>query len=398
MRVAVVTTFYPNVAEPGRAVFVRNLVQALDRYVSLRVVSPVPYAPPISRHPRWRGLRSIPLRAECLPYEVLHPRYVVVPKCARLSGFTYFLGVCLPLRRLVRSEAIDLLHVHCAFPDAVGVALAASFIGLPFVVTAHGSDINVYAEQRSIRWQVARALARAGAVIAVSLALKRKIGAMSPSAGERVVHIPCAGVDPRVFRLREQALARGELGLPPDGRIVLFAGQFVTIKAVDVLLAACRNLMSRQRLQPNDLVVLAGEGPERKALEAQAAGLHGTVRFVGEVSQARLATWMSAATLFCLPSRNEGTPNVVIEALASGRPVVASRVGGVPEVISDGVNGLLAEPGNAAALADAIAAAFDRHWDAPAIAATVKEFTWDELARRNLTVLEGVLGQRRGRN
>jgi teichuronic acid biosynthesis glycosyltransferase TuaC len=394
MRVAVVTTFYPNAAEPHRAVFVRNLVGALERHVPVTVVSPVPYAPP-GRNPRWRGLRGIPRRAQDSQREVLHPRYAVIPKVARLSGLTYFLGVFGTLKRLVRSEAIDLLHVHCAFPDAVGVALAASRLGVPFVATAHGSDINVYAEQRPIRWQVARALGRAGAVIAVSSALQRKITALAPSASGRVLHIPCAGVDRRVFHVRDRLAARAELGLPQQGRTVLFAGQLFPIKAVDVLIAAWQALASQQRLQPNDLLVLAGEGPQRQALQTQAAAGTGNVRFIGEVPQERLATWLGAATLFCLPSRNEGTPNVIVEALASGRPVVASRVGGIPEVVSDGVNGLLVEPGSAPALAEAMGAALDRDWDAAMVAESVTALTWDELARRNLAVLENVLAQSR---
>src|SRR5690348_15993219 len=99
MRVAVVTTFYPNAAEPHRAVFVRNLVRALERYVPITVVSPVPWAPPIGRHPRWRGLRAVPRRAPDCQREVLHPRLAVLPKVARLSGLTYFMGIFGTLRR-----------------------------------------------------------------------------------------------------------------------------------------------------------------------------------------------------------------------------------------------------------------------------------------------------------
>src|SRR6185437_4719182 len=114
-----------------------------------------------------------------------------------------------------------------------------------------------------------------------------------PSA--RVVHIPCAGVDSRVFAVRDPEAARRSLALDPGGRVV----------------------------------VIAGDGPERGALQARAAaGMEPeNVRFLGEISQRDLALWLDAASAFCLPSRNEGTPNVVIEALASGRPVVASRVG-----------------------------------------------------------------------
>jgi glycosyltransferase involved in cell wall biosynthesis len=120
------------------------------------------------------------------------------------------------------------------------------------------------------------------------------------------------------------------------------------------------------------------------------------VRFLGEISQQDLALWLGAASAFSLPSRNEGTPNVVIEALASGRPVVATRVGGLPEIVVDGRNGFLVESGNAMQLASRIEAACERSWDAQQIAAGVSEYTWDHLARRNLHALQEVLAEQRG--
>lgn len=346
MRVAVVSTFYPNTAAPVRAVFVRNLTAALARQCTMIVVAPVPYAPPVRRKPQWLALRSIPKLARDGGLQVLHPRYVAIPKCDPLSGFTYFSGIAATLRRLCRDRQIDLLHAHCAFPDAVGVALAAAWLRIPFAVTTHGSDINVYAQERLIRRQLTWALARAAVVIAVSEALQRKIRGLVPSRAERVVHIPCAGVDPRLFMPRDREDARRSLGLPGNARIVLFVGRLVAIKSVDVLLEAWRELSIRGRVGRDDRLVIVGDGPLRRTLEARAAshgyhGSHGGVRFMGDMPQEDVACWMNAANVLCLPSRNEGMPTVMAEALASGCPVVASRVGGIPEVVSNGRNGLL---------------------------------------------------------
>jgi glycosyltransferase involved in cell wall biosynthesis len=399
MHIAVVSTFYPNTADPVRAVFVRNLVAALERYAELTIVSPVPYAPPIRNKVRWRALRSIPRMEIDDGREVLHPRYVVVPRCDAINGFTYFAGTLRTLRVLMCRHRIDLLHAHCAFPDAVGVARLASWLKLPFVVTVHGSDINVYGERFLIRDQIKWALGRAAAVIAVSADLKDKVSRLVPLNSQRVVHIPCAGVDSRIFKVIDQKTARRSLGLDEDGRIVMFVGRLVPIKAVDVLLRAWRRLRLDGRVLRNDCLVIVGDGPERAALEAQSCNneLQDIVRFVGDFSQEKIAAWLGAASAFCLPSRNEGTPNVIIEALASGRPVVASRVGGVPEVVSEGVTGLLVESGNEALLAQALATALERQWDAEQIAASVANYTWDILGRRNIATLQAVLTEREAR-
>ena len=400
LHIALVSTFYPNTAEPLRAVFVRNLATALARYADLSIVSPVPYAPPVTSVARWRNLRSIPRQVAEEGREVTHPRFLVIPKCAAATGFNYFAGTFRTLRELARRRRIDLLHAHCAYPDAVGVALAAALLDIPFAVTAHGSDINVYAEMRSVRPQLQWALRRAGVVIAVSEAMQRRIEDLvavpssktaQPSA--RVVHIPCAGVDSRVFAVRDPEAARRSLALDPGGRVVVFAGQLVPIKAVQVLLEAWQILAASGRLRATDRLVIAGDGPERGALQARAAaGMEPEkVRFLGEISQRDLALWLDAASAFCLPSRNEGTPNVVIEALASGRPVVASRVGGIPEIVTDGRNGFLVESGDAAQLAGRLQTALEKSWDAQQIAAGVAEYTWDNLARRNIAALQGVL-------
>jgi len=404
LHIALVSTFYPNAAEPLRAVFVRNLAAALGRYAQLSIVSPVPYAPPIASVARWRNLRSIPRQAAQEGREVMHPRFLVIPKCAAATGFNYFAGTFRTLRELARKRRIDLLHAHCAYPDAVGVALAAALLDIPFAVTAHGSDINVYAERLSVRPQLQWALRRAAVVIAVSKEIQRRIEALVelPSARAsrppaRIVHIPCAGVDSRVFAVRDQQAARRSLALDPAGRVVIFAGQLVPIKAVQVLLQAWQILSAGGSLRAGDRLVIAGDGPERGMLEARAAaGIDPqSVRFLGEISQQDLALWLDAATAFCLPSRNEGTPNVVIEALASGRPVVASRVGGIPEIVTDGRNGFLVESGDAAQLADRLQMVLEKPWDAQQIAADVAEYTWDNLARRNIEALQGVLSVHR---
>ena len=394
VRVCLVSTFYPNSAMPHRAVFVRHLAAELQTRASVSVVAPVPFAPPIACMPRWRMLRSIPRRAADGQMPVFHPRFIVVPGLELLNGLNYCLGTLGLLRSLVRDRAIEVLHAHCAYPDGVGVALAAAALRLPFVVTAHGSDINVYAEKPGVRPQLRWALRRAAAVIAVSRAIGAKIRALAPELGERIIHIPCAAADPRVFAVRDRAQARGRLMLDQGARVVLYAGQLVPIKQLDTLVRAWALLRQAGRIAPPDRLVLVGAGRMKETLQSIAHSAHLTelVTLVGEVPQGELSDWLCAANVFCLPSRNEGTPNVVVEALASGRPVVASAVGGIPELVRPAVNGFLVSPGSAPALAEGLAAALAHSWDAAQIAVTVSGYTWDVLAQRNAELLSRVAG------
>ena len=389
MRVAVITTFYPNPAEPVRAVFVRNLIAAMKDKLNTVVIAPVPIAPPVSRERKWRRLREIPLYERDGVAVVMHPRYLVLPKLEILSGFTYFLSIFRKLHLMVRTGQINLLHVHCVYPDGVGVALAARLLGIPYVVTAHGSDINVYAEKRALGWQIKWALQNASAIIGVSDALCRKIRCLAPQAAERVAHIPCAGVDSKVFFVGDAESARRELQMREDGAIAVFAGRLVPIKSVNTLIAAWQRVCARFDKDDPSCLIIIGDGPERKPLERMTVelGISGRVRFIGEVNQQQLALWLRASTVFCLPTRNEGTPNTIVEALASGRPVVASRVGGIPELIYEHQNGLMVEPGDEEALATTIDSVIARSWGANDIAAGVSEFSWESLARRNAEVL-----------
>jgi teichuronic acid biosynthesis glycosyltransferase TuaC len=389
LRVAVVSTFFPNASTPYRTLFVRHLVTALAERSDVTVIAPVPYAPPWPPRARWRALRSIPYRAQSGSSPVQHPRYIVVPKVEAFSGLTYALAVAPTLRRLARAGGIDVIHVHCAYPDAVGVALVARALGIPFVITAHGSDINVYATRKSLRAQILWALSQAAAIVAVSEDLRRKICALAPSLAARVKCIPCSGVDPSVFQLGERSEARAEQGVEPAARVALFVGNLVPIKGLDTLLEAWRILLGNGSIGAQDRLVLIGDGPLRGHFQEAAASpaLAGTLQVLGPLPQAKIASWMRAGSVLCLSSLHEGMPNVVVEALASGLPVVATAVGGIPDLVRPAVNGYLAPSGNAGLLAEALGQALARKWDARQIAVTVVGYNWSDLAAKNLEVL-----------
>lgn len=397
MRVVAVTTFFPNSADRQRAVFVKNLVRAMCSRCAVSVVSPVPYAPPLRFLPRLRARSRIGDEEDVDGIRVLHPRFLVIPKVNWLSGFSYFVGVLPLLHRLVREQRPDLIHVHCAYPDGVGGALAARALGLPYVVTVHGSDINVYATHHSLRSQIRWALRGATGVIAVSRNLEGKVRCLLHGAATPVSFIPCAGFDTGMFFLRQKAELRAALGLGQHTRIVVFVGELVPVKGVDLLVEAWARLQRGRAVGSDNRLVIIGDGRCRADLErcVAAAGIGENVQFIGAVPQAEVSRWIAASNLLCLPSHNEGTPNVIVEALASGVPVVATRVGGVPELVSEGINGLLVPPGQIGALVDDLAQGLSRTWDVQTIRQSVAHLTWANIAAKNCEFMDSVVGETR---
>ena len=388
MRIVVVTTFFPNRVFPLRTLFVKNLAFAMKQQCELQVIAPVPYALPF-QGARWFASGNVEKMEVVDGVQIAHPRYLVLPLLNWLTGFTYFVGVLNALRKIKNESGDFLVHAHCAYPDGVGVALAARLLGLPYAITAHGSDINVYAMRRSIRPQVHWALAGASRVIAVSRALEEKILALLGSVSVPLACIPCAGFDPTIFLPRTATTSRDTLGIPQDARLILFVGNLVPVKGIEFLINAWIALEQRGVIRDTDRLVIAGKGPSRAALEAMLVDspAASTVHLIGAVPQTEISNLLAVANLLCLPSISEGTPNAVVEALAMGIPVVASRVGGVPELVREPVNGLLVEPAQINALADALEQALGRSWDAQQIRESVSHLTWQALAARNYEFL-----------
>ena len=393
LRVVVLTTFFPSPRDPYRTPFLRNLVDALADDCDLELVIPVPRRPPIGP---WRDAAPVPSSETHAGWPLVHPRYLAVPGLHWLSGLTYFFGVWRTLRALKQRHGRFVLHAHCAYPDVVGAALAARLLGLPLVATVHGSDINMSGKQRLLRPQIRAALRSARRVIAVSAPLARAVAQLTDLPPPRIECVPCAGYSPAVFHPRprtERNALRQALDVAADTRLVLFVGHLVPVKALDVLLRAWARLLRDQPAAATTTrLVLIGEGDERATLQRLAVqeGVAEHIAFLGPRPQPVVADWLAAADLLCLPSHAEGSPNVVVEALASGVPVVASRVGGIPDLVDDGVNGLLVAPGDPDALAAALATALRRDWEPARISSSIQHLTWSALARRNRDVLADV--------
>ncbi len=300
------------------------------------VVAPIPWVPSALARGRYRVFRETAKEETRDGFRVIHPRYLVIPKVGMtLTPWTMALGAAATVRRLLaEGQRFDLIDAHYLYPDAVAAAILRRAIDLPLVVTARGTDVNLIPRRRLPRAWLTWMLRRADAVIAVAEALRISILEWAPGTA---VNVLCNGVDLDRFRPLDRDRARAELGWPRERRILLSVGHLVERKGHHHAITALRELGEEVELR------IIGSGTERKSLQAlaQRLGVAGRTRFEGSFEHQRLATAYSAADLLILLSSREGWPNVLLESMACGTPVVATRVHGTPEVVTGEEVGLL---------------------------------------------------------
>ncbi|HZL18950.1 MAG TPA: glycosyltransferase [Polyangia bacterium] len=381
MRVLVVTKLFPNAAEPLSAPFNRQQLGALGRRCEVEVLATIPWFPG-SRLVARLGRRPSPPsrlpRADRIDgLEVTHPRTLYFPRYGHaLSAGLYALSVLPALLR--RRRRFDVLLGSWAYPDGVATVALGQALGLPVVVKVHGSDLDLLAQRPTLRWQLARALPRAARVVAVSRALTQVVESLGVEPSR--IDVVANGVDAQLFRVRERAESRAKLGRGGDTRRwILYVGRLQADKGVLDLAAAFAKVAAAD-LQA--ALVVVGEGPERPALETMLGPLGDRACLVGALPLADVPRWMSAADLVTLPSHHEGTPNVLLEALACGRRVVATRVGGIPDIVHRPELGVLVPVGDVPALAAALAAELRIAYVGTTVAALGARGGWDESAAR----------------
>ena len=390
MKLLIVTNLFPNAAEPTRGLYSLQQAQALARSAEVTVIAPVPWSPPLPRLRwlrRWRPAARMPFEETIQGLRVFHPRYAVCPKIGRRWDAASFAQALRPVvKRLLAERRFDAVFATWAYPDVAGTVRLASILQAPIVAGVLGSDIHVYATGWRGR-RIAEALGACRAVVCVSEALRQATAALGV-APERL-HVVPNGVDTARFQLQSRAACRAALGLPADRPLLLCLGHLVPVKGPDVLLEAAAILHRQCGPGPRPLLAFVGEGEQADALQRRARelGLEADVRFVGAVPHERVPLWLGACELLCVPSRQEGCPNVVLEALACGRPIIGTRVGGLPELVREPSCGTLVPSEDPAALAAALQAAVARPWDEAAIRASVRG-GWDENARTILQLCE----------
>ena len=374
VRVVAVTRIFPNSLEPLSSPFNRQQFSALADMCDLEVLEAIPAVPVADRFgfpERAARLRALPREETVAGIPTRYMRTLYVPKVG--------LGVAAPLfwaSSLLHLDVVrraDVVLGAWAYPDATCAVALARALGKPSVVKVHGSDLNVIGKRPGARVWLSRLLPMATRAVAVSRPLGAELEALGVPR-DRVRFVP-NGVDASLFRVRDRAEARAKLGVEHTDPIVTFVGRLEPAKGIEELLTAIAGV---RRARPDARFVLLGDGVTGDRVRTLAAGSGERVLAPGSRPLAEVADWLAASDVFCLPSHREGTPNVVLEALACGRPVVATRVGGIPDVVDDAV-GRLVPARDAGALEAALLAALEIKWSAEAIAARGPK-SWKESA------------------
>jgi teichuronic acid biosynthesis glycosyltransferase TuaC len=395
MKVIIITNTFPNSAEKTRGIFTYQIVKSLQKKCDIRVIAPLPWAPRLLTKnflPKCPHVQ-VPFKENIGSIEVYHPRYLVIPK---LVGFMHAVFMFFPLFKLLnkleKEETIDLINAHWIFPDGVAATWVARILRKPIILTALGCDINLYSTMILRRFQIARALKRANHITVVSSSLKGTV--CSLKIPEENVDVIPNGVDLALFSIIDKFEARKKLGISPNQSVILTVGSLDEVKGTKFLIEALGKLRNSNCHLP--LLISIGDGPLRLSLcsLAEKLGIAEHVHFLGKRPHREIPLWMNAANLFCLPSIREGHPNVVIEALACGVPVVASNVGAIPEIITR-TNGYIWRNRNMSDLGRHLKYVLDRSWNRIEIRSNVANYSWENCASRYHAVYSALLASQK---
>lgn len=397
-RVLVFSSLFPSTARPRHGIFVETRLAQLKREceVDARVIAPVPWFPSraqmFGEYARFAATPRHAQRAGGVP--VSHPRYLMLPRVGMALQPDSMARAALADVRALQAEGWtpDIIDAHYFYPDGVAAARLAEQLDVPFVVTARGSDINLIAKMPAPRRRIVEAAARAAAVIAVSTPLKQAL--VELGVDENKVVVLRNGVDTEVFRVEDRAESRRQLGLPVQGPLALCVGNLVPEKGQALAIEVLRH-------QPALRLAIVGEGPLRVELEQLAAqhGVRERVSFLANMPQQQLRHAYAAADVLLLTSTREGWPNVVLESLACGTPVLATDVGAVREMLTVPQAGRVVEGREAAAVAAGVAALLQAQPDRGAVRRHAERFDWASIARGQMDVFaRAIAGYRHARN
>ncbi len=378
MKILVSTTIFPNPVEINRGIYIKKQVMALSKLkdVKIKVIAPVPYFPAFLKSERYSKYSRIPLKEKEDGFDVFHPRYFVTPKIFRsFHGILFFLSLKRFYLNIFNTFFPDIILGFWTYPEGFANVLFSKMMNLPVIIGCLGSDVNIYHDfhirKRIISWS----LKKADKILVVSNALKN--GVIRMGIKEEKVKVIPNGIESDIFYPEDKNNARSRLSLNSDNIILICIARLSPEKGVDYLIKAFAGLKDDMAR-----LYIIGDGIEKRRLIelTQQTGLNGRVKFVGERPQKEIPDWINSADIVCLPSLSEGWPNVLMESLACGKPVVASRVGGVPEIITSDKLGILVPPGDVERLSEGIKMALKTSWDPHLIRSSVAHRTWNVVA------------------
>ena len=314
--------------------------------------------------------------------------YLPGDRAYKSLGIKHFNVIKKAIQYRPQAQAFDLIHAHFTWSAGYAGARLKEEYDIPLVVTGHGYDVySLPFKDNEWREKIEYVLNTADHVITVSQSNLACIKKLDVSTSVTVIP---NGFRSDLFYPRDSSECRKLLNLPQDKRIILTVGNLEPIKGQKYLVEAVQRIVRERK---DILCVIVGAGKLRTALERQirSLGLEDYVMLTGGKPHDEIPLWMNACDLFVLPSLRESFGVVQIEAMACGKPVVATRNGGSEEVVTSNKYGLLVEPANPADQAEKILVALGREWDRRAVLAYAERYMWENIAKEIVGVYSRVL-------
>lgn len=380
LNVLALSYLFPNPDQPGYGVFVYNRLKAVQKYCDIRVIAPVQWYPFIKRvRPE---IAFCPLNEEFQDFrglQVSYPRFMVIPRymkwCDSVAYLAATLRVFLKLKK--KGFAVDIIDVHWTYPDILAGYFLKKILNRPFLVTIRGREALYLGEKGGRKKILDYLLSKADGVIALSSELKELV--IKAGVESERVKVILNGVSTDTFALMGKKVAREKLGLCKEKKIIISVGRHTFGKGHHELIRMIPSLLQKHDLA---LFIIGGINPESDCTQELDNLIYklklNCVHLIGAVPHEELSTWYSAADLFCLATKGEGCPNVVLEALACGTPVVVTNVGAVPDIVNSGREGFVVRSMDE--MQEKIDEGLTMDWDRASIASKMRRKTWNTCA------------------
>lgn len=389
-KILALSHLFPNAKKPVFGIFVYYRLRAIQKYCDVRVIAPIKRYP-FSRKVVSKNSDAWPNAQDTNHLITFYPGFTVIPRIFKWFDSISYWRAIRPIVKKLLNEKFDfnIIDVHWSYPDILAAYILAKQRNCPFIVTIRGKKA-LYAGRFSIRrWLLNSLLKKANAIIALSSELKSMLKEIG--IPDEKIHVILNGIDTSVFRHIDRAEARKALNIPEKGVFIISVGSLIKGKGHHELIKIMPELIRKHNAT---LYIIGSAGPagnyEAPLKELARKTAPEKIHFIEEITHQQLCYWYNAADLFCLATKSEGCPNVVLESLACGTPVVVTDVGAVKDFIIDGENGFVS-PDSDQMESKIDAALLNVRWNRNNIANGMKEKNWDSCARKVLSVYDSVL-------
>jgi len=369
--IVIITNLYPLPWEPNRATFNRQQFSQLDDTFEKSVLVPVAF-------PEWFSHRKEIKQSANLRYVP----YFYLPKFGRRFYSTMmFISIMLHSGWWLFSKKPKTLLASWAFPEAVATSWISKLLNCPFFFKVHGSDINLHGKIPARAKQIVNASKKAVGILSVSQALADEM--ISIGVNKEKIHVIYNGVDHQKFHVNHRKSDK------TISDYILYVGNLKKEKGVMELLNGFAAIHEKH---PSLKLLYAGPGNMSSQIRNQAESmtLSDKVNLLGSVNHDQLPELISQARVLALPSYNEGVPNVVLEAMACGTPVLVSDVGGIPEVVDEHVCGKIIPSKCDMAVAEGLDAILSTQWNKEKIKQHSQQFSWQNNKHQLLQMLMNI--------